>query len=58
MIWACLIFKLSCFQDLFKDKTIRDWFAESSKQLLSDLLIKADRVSISYASDYIVVRYF
>ena len=33
-------------QELFKDETIRNFFADSGRQMIADLLTQADRVCI------------
>ena len=36
------------FQELFSDETIRTWFMQSGRKMISDLLIRAERVSYKY----------
>ena len=37
------------FQQLFSDETIRDWFVNCGRDLISSLLVKSDKVYIAYS---------
>ena len=45
---TCAVFVRFSSKELFKDETLRNFFADNGRQMIADLLIHADRVSSPY----------
>ncbi len=51
-VYVCVYGNYYLLQEIFSDDKIRDWFGNSGRQMLTDLLLWADRVGWSFQQDY------